>query len=207
MPSYHLEERDSIWLAEAPLVVSNEVSVPASSDQVFAVLADIGNWQAWCTGVSETVVVGPLTTGVGARRKVKAGGVRFEERFVTWEDGVRVTFSGSDHFGPGLPLTRGGLDRRAGPYGSDEVGVDPDHGCRTERPFAAAGRRSTLVSPACDPPWRPRNGDALRLTVDHAGRDCPRTPATGAPGIDGRIGVRCPPRHKEEVMPTPIPVQ
>ena len=63
VPSYHLE-RDSTWLAQAPLVVSNEVSVPASSDQVFAVLADIGNWQAWCTGVSETVVVGPLTTGI-----------------------------------------------------------------------------------------------------------------------------------------------
>ena len=102
VPSYHLEERDSIWLAQAPLVVSNEVSVPASSDQVFAVLADIGNWQAWCTGVSETVVVGPLTTGVGARRKVKAGGVRFEERFVTWEDGVRVTFSGLTTSAPGF---------------------------------------------------------------------------------------------------------
>jgi hypothetical protein len=102
VPSYHLEERDSAWLTQAPLVVSNEVSVPASAAQVFAVLADIGNWQAWCTGVSETEVVGPLTTGVGARRKVKAGGVRFEERFVTWEDGVRVTFSGLTTSAPGF---------------------------------------------------------------------------------------------------------
>jgi hypothetical protein len=102
VPSYHLEERDSTWLARAPLVVSNEVSLPASSDQVFALLADIGNWQAWCTGVSETVVVGPLTTGVGARRKVRAGGVRFEERFLTWEDGVRVTFSGLTTSAPGF---------------------------------------------------------------------------------------------------------
>ncbi len=102
VPSFHLEERDSSWLAQAPLVVSNEVSVPASAAQVFAVLADIGNWQAWCTGVSETEVVGPLTTGVGVRRKVKAGGVRFEERFVTWEDGVRVTFSGVTTSAPGF---------------------------------------------------------------------------------------------------------
>jgi hypothetical protein len=102
VPSYQLEERDSIWLAQAPLVMSNEVSVPASAAQVFAVLADIGNWQAWCTGVSETVVVGPLTTGVGAMRKVKAGGVRFEERFVAWEDGVRVTFSGLTTSAPGF---------------------------------------------------------------------------------------------------------
>ena len=102
MPSYQLEERDSIWLAQAPLVMSNEVSVPASAAQLFAVLADIGNWQAWCTGVSETVVVGPLTTGVGAMRKVKAGGVRFEERFVAWEDGVRVTFSGLTTSAPGF---------------------------------------------------------------------------------------------------------
>ena len=33
----------------------------------------------------------------------------------------------------------------------------------------------------------------------------PRTPATGAPGTDGRIGVRCPPRQKEEIMRTPMP--
>jgi hypothetical protein len=102
VPAFQLEERDSTWLAQAPLVVSNEVSVPASAARVFAVLADIGNWQAWCTGVSETVVVGPLTKGVGARRRVKAGGVRFEERFVTWEDGVRVTFSGLTTSAPGF---------------------------------------------------------------------------------------------------------
>jgi hypothetical protein len=47
MPTYHLEERDGSWLAQAPLVVSNEVSVPASSAQVFAVLADIANWHTW----------------------------------------------------------------------------------------------------------------------------------------------------------------
>jgi Polyketide cyclase / dehydrase and lipid transport len=99
---HHLEERDSAWLSQAPLVVSNEVFVPASAADVFAVLADIGNWQSWCTGVSETEVVGPLATGVGARRKVKAGGVRFEERFVTWEDGVRVTFSGLTTSAPGF---------------------------------------------------------------------------------------------------------
>ena len=102
MPSHQLEERDGTWLAEAPLVVSNEVSVPASPAQVFAVLADIGRWQTWCTGVSEAVVVGPLTTGVGAMRRVKAGGVRFEERFVDWEDGVRVTFSVLTASAPGF---------------------------------------------------------------------------------------------------------
>jgi hypothetical protein len=102
VPSYHLEERDGSWLAEAPLVVSNDVSVPASSADVFAVLADIGNWHAWCTGVTESVVVGPLTTGVGAKRKVKAGGIRFEEVFVQWEEGVRVTFSGLTASAPGF---------------------------------------------------------------------------------------------------------
>jgi hypothetical protein len=102
VPSYHLEARDSTWLAEAPLVVSNEVPVPASTAEVFAVLADIGNWQTWCTGVSEAVVVGPVASGVGAMRKVKAGGVRFEERFVAWEDGVRVTFSGLTASAPGF---------------------------------------------------------------------------------------------------------
>ncbi len=102
MPTYQLEERDGSWLAQAPLVVSNEVSVPASSAHVFAVLADIGNWQTWCTGVTETVVVGPLPTGIGAKRNVKAGGVRFEEVFVNWEDGVRVTFSGLTSSAPGF---------------------------------------------------------------------------------------------------------
>jgi len=102
MASYHLEARDGSWVAKAPLVVSNEVPVPASSAQVFAALADIGNWETWCTGVTETVVVGPLTTGVGAKRKVKAGGVRFEEVFVSCEDGVRVTFSGLTCSAPGF---------------------------------------------------------------------------------------------------------
>jgi hypothetical protein len=99
---FYLEERDGSWLALAPLVVSNEVSVPASSAHVFAVLADIGNWKTWCAGVTETEVVGPLTTGIGAKRKVKAGGIRFEEVFVNWEDGVRVTFSGLTMSAPGF---------------------------------------------------------------------------------------------------------
>ena len=102
VPFYQLEERDGSWLALAPLVVSNEVSVPASSTHVFAVLADIANWHTWCTGVTETDVVGPLTTGIGAKRKVKAGGIRFEEVFVNWEDGVRVTFSGLTMSAPGF---------------------------------------------------------------------------------------------------------
>lgn len=102
VPSFQLEERDATWLAQAPLVVSNEVPVPASAAQVFAKLADIGAWHTWCTGVSEATVVGALTTGVGARRRVKAGGVLFEERFVAWEDGVRVTFSGLTASVPGF---------------------------------------------------------------------------------------------------------
>jgi hypothetical protein len=102
VPSYDLEEHDGSWLDQAPLVVSNQVSVPAPSGQVFAVLADIGNWHTWCAGVTETVVLGPATTGVGARRKVKAGGIRFEEVFVNWEDGARVTFSGLTTSVPGF---------------------------------------------------------------------------------------------------------
>lgn len=102
MPTYQLQERDGTWLAQAPLVVSNEVSIAAAATQVFAVLADIGSWHTWCTGVTEAEVIGPLTTGVGARRRVKAGGVRFEERFVGWEDGVRVTFTGLSASAPGF---------------------------------------------------------------------------------------------------------
>jgi hypothetical protein len=102
MPTYHLEARDGSWLAQAPLVVSNDVSVTASTADVFAVLADIADWQTWCTGVTDIVVVGPLATGVGAKRKIKAGGVRFEEVFVNWEDGVRVTFSALTSSAPGF---------------------------------------------------------------------------------------------------------
>jgi Polyketide cyclase / dehydrase and lipid transport len=100
--SYRLEEEDGSWLVRAPLVVSNAVPVPASPVQVFAVLADIGNWHTWCTGVTETEIVGPLTTGVGAKRSVKAGGIRFEEVFVNWEEGERVTFSGLTASAPGF---------------------------------------------------------------------------------------------------------
>lgn len=102
VPSHGLEERDRAWLAQAPLVVSNQVPIPASTTDVFGLLADIGNWHTWCTGVTYTEVIGPLTTGVGATRKVKAGGVRFEERFVTWDDGVRVTFSALATSAPGF---------------------------------------------------------------------------------------------------------
>jgi Polyketide cyclase / dehydrase and lipid transport len=102
VPSFCLEEKDGSWLTQAPLVVSNEVSVPASSTDVFAVLADIGNWDTWCIGVTEAEVVGSVATGVGARRKVKAGGIRFEEVFVNWENGVRVTFSGLATSAPGF---------------------------------------------------------------------------------------------------------
>lgn len=111
VPFYQLEERDGSWLALAPLVVSNEVSVPASSTHVFAVLADIANWHTWCTGVTETDVVGPLTTGIGAKRKVKAGGIRFEEVFVNLGGRRAGHLLGSDHVRSGVPLTSRGVVR------------------------------------------------------------------------------------------------
>jgi hypothetical protein len=52
--------------------------------------------------VTAVEVIGPATTGVGARRTVKAGGIRFEEVFVNWEDGTRVTFSGLTTSAPGF---------------------------------------------------------------------------------------------------------
>jgi len=99
---HRLQERNGGWVTQAPLVVSNQVSISASSAQVFGVLADIGNWHAWCTGVTESEVVGPVATGLGAKRTVKAGGVRFEEIFVNWEEGVRVTFSALTTSAPGI---------------------------------------------------------------------------------------------------------
>jgi uncharacterized protein YndB with AHSA1/START domain len=67
--------------------------VPAPPEKVFDVLADHEGWARWFVDFEKAVVTSPEREGVGMKRRVWVGPMRFEERFLAWERGRRFAFT------------------------------------------------------------------------------------------------------------------
>ena len=86
-------------------------------------------------------------------------------------------------------------------------------GIKPSRQSTLSGSSGTSRRKACQAQSLAENREAVKICSTLScltyrpdrRRSAPEPPATGAPGIDGCIGVRCPPRPKEEVMHTPMP--
>jgi uncharacterized protein YndB with AHSA1/START domain len=100
MPTFSLEERDLAWVARAPVVITKNFTLAASTTEVFDRLADIATGSEWC-GMKRVRIDGPAS-GVGAVRTVWVGVTRVKERFVAWEPAERLTFSLIESNTPGL---------------------------------------------------------------------------------------------------------
>jgi hypothetical protein len=81
------------WIERAPLRVEARADSTASSDKVFAVLADHERWPEWFPSLRKVTVLGPAE-GVGARRRVVIPGMTVDEEFIVWDPGARWTFTG-----------------------------------------------------------------------------------------------------------------
>ena len=81
---------------------STEIKIQASVEQVWRVLADIGQIDRWNPGVVESHVLSDQPTGLGASRYCDLGGKNFlNEEVVTWEEDKRLTMRITD---TNLPL-------------------------------------------------------------------------------------------------------
>jgi hypothetical protein len=94
-------EQDLAWIDGAPVVASHRYGLQAPAHVVFDRLSDVGGWAEWCGGIS-TIRVNGAPSGIGTMRTVWTGPVRFEERFVEWEPGHRLTFAIVGSNVPGL---------------------------------------------------------------------------------------------------------
>lgn len=79
------------WIDRAPVRVEATVDIAAPPDQVWPQIDDHAGWADWFSGVS--VVVTGRASGVGGRRRVRVGPLRFDEVFTVWEPGEHVAFA------------------------------------------------------------------------------------------------------------------
>jgi hypothetical protein len=84
-----------------PLTYVDVVEVAASADALFGVLAEIGTWNRWFSGMRRIRLDGP-SSGVGALRTVWVGATSVQERFDIWEPGVRLGLTMTKANLPGL---------------------------------------------------------------------------------------------------------
>ncbi len=92
---------DLAFIENAPLRISESVTVSAPPLRVFAAFADTRSWPQWfplmhrCEWVSEQVDC------VGAERVVSLYGLgTYRERFLAWEPGVRFAFTMTESSSP-----------------------------------------------------------------------------------------------------------
>jgi uncharacterized protein YndB with AHSA1/START domain len=83
------------WIDKAPMRVEARAESTASSDKVFAVLADHERFPEWFPRVTKVTVLG-RAEGVGARRRVTLPGMTVDEEFTVWDPGARWTFTAFD---------------------------------------------------------------------------------------------------------------
>lgn len=81
----------------APFRAEGTALVMGSPTEVWAVLADNGSWPSWFAGVKSCRATSDPGTGVGSTREVVlAGGSRFQERFIAWEEDALWSFTATD---------------------------------------------------------------------------------------------------------------
>jgi hypothetical protein len=101
MPTFPLKERDLAWVDQAPVLITKNFPLAASTADVWDRLADLSAWSEWCGGMKRVRIDG-AATGVGALRTVWVGTTRAQERFVVWDPGQRLTFTLTGSNTPGL---------------------------------------------------------------------------------------------------------
>lgn len=89
------------WNETAPLLVTVSRRIPATPDEVWAVLEDHASWPTWFTSL-KSVEPGPTAAGVGGTRRVTLGPVVVDEEFLAWEPGRRFAFGLTHSSRPGL---------------------------------------------------------------------------------------------------------
>ena len=76
------------WTDRAPVKISASREIMASSDEIFAALADHQSWPQWFSQLTKIESLGELTEGVGSKRRAFVNKVEIDEEFIEWEPGT-----------------------------------------------------------------------------------------------------------------------
>lgn len=89
------------WIDQAPITVEESVRIEASPSRVWEQVADHAAWPEWFPGLASVEVTG-RASGVGGRRRVVAGPVRFDEVFTVWQPEAHLAFAVTSTTVPGI---------------------------------------------------------------------------------------------------------
>jgi hypothetical protein len=96
-----LTPRELDFADTAPVIAEGVGVVDGTPEEVWAVVLDYPTWPNWFAGVKGCRPTSDPATGVGSTREVTvAGGARFGERFIAWDEPHLWAFTGVS--GPGL---------------------------------------------------------------------------------------------------------
>lgn len=96
-----LTPREIDFAETAPVIAEGMGVVDGTPEEVWAVILDYPTWPRWFGGVSGCRPTSEPATGVGSTREVTLpGGLRFQERFIAWEEPRLWAFTGIE--GPGV---------------------------------------------------------------------------------------------------------
>jgi uncharacterized protein YndB with AHSA1/START domain len=90
---FHVEPSDVHFLSRAPFEFNNEAVIAAPPERVFEIFATGERQAEWFKDFVEQKWTSSEPHGVGATREVELKMLRVKERFFTWEQGKRLSFS------------------------------------------------------------------------------------------------------------------
>lgn len=100
---FSLNECELGFCEASPFQIKNEVLLDCDAPTAFSLLAEDRHLEAWLEGCKRARWTSELPRGVGSTREVVLDTIAVREKFVAWEPGVRMTFTGTEI---SAPLTR-----------------------------------------------------------------------------------------------------
>lgn len=97
-----LKPRDTDFIDSASTRITTTVTVNATPDEVWAVLADNERWPEWFPAAKECRTTSDAAEGVGATRWIHVDVLKVNERFVAWDPPQRWAFTILDANLPGF---------------------------------------------------------------------------------------------------------
>lgn len=97
-----LTPRDTEFIDSASTRITTVVTVNATPDEVWAVLADNERWPEWFPAAKECRTTSDEAQGVGSTRWIHFDLFKVNERFVTWDPPRRWAFTLLDANLPGI---------------------------------------------------------------------------------------------------------
>jgi len=91
--AHALRPEDISFVDRAPLLVRQQVEVPAPPQEVWPAFAEAGAWAEWFAAVESVQWTSPGAPGVGSTRRVTLKGLEVEERLLAFDEAERFSFT------------------------------------------------------------------------------------------------------------------